>query len=90
MGKIQIFFKNNQICHSVLSYKFNPIKHNHLVNNKFDNKVNWIPDSRIGVFDIETYFDDNHHISKVLALGFHTALHTKPITYYINNELVLI
>ena len=47
----------------------------------------WLPDSNIGVIDVETYYNNNKNVYQIYALGFRNKLDNNPVIFYIDENL---
>ena len=77
-----IILNNNQMVFRSKSLDFTPIKLN--LPNK-EERVNPLPDNKIGSFDREVFIKNSTSI--IYALGFHSYLDKKPQMVYINKKI---
>lgn len=77
-----VFIKNDKIVSRSEFYTFKPVT---MPPYNKNNKYSAFPNPNIGTFDLETY--ETNNIAKVYALGFHSNLQDKPITFYIGKDL---
>lgn len=77
-GNKKIYFKRDKIILTEKNIDFKPVI------NYNSYKENWLPNSNIGVLDIETYEDNG--INKCYALGFYTYKYGKCNIFYINDN----
>lgn len=78
-GSETMYIENNNVCKTINLINFKPIEDYKI------KKVSWLPNSNIGVIDIETYLN-NDNINEIYALGFRTKLNPHPVVYYINDN----
>jgi len=77
-----VFIQNDKIISRLEFYTFKPVT---MAPYNKNNKYSAFPNPNIGTFDVETYETDS--IAKIYALGFHSNLQEKPITFYIGKDL---